>query len=114
MAGDGSVQILADNPLDANKGDQVTVRLGEGRKIAGTAIVFLTPILGMLVGLFLGMSNYGSGGGVIGAGVGIALGLVVLRLVDRWLGRRSTFRPRITSIHEENHDSAVIRQRHEA
>jgi len=112
MGGDGSVHILAENPLDAKESDQVTVSLGEGRKIAGTAIVFLTPVLGMFVGLFFGISRYGTGGGVIGAGAGIVLGLITLRLVDRWLGKRSTFRPRIICINQESRDSAARNQLH--
>jgi len=107
MGGDGSVHIQAENALGAKESDLVTVSLGEGRKIAGTAIVFLTPILGMFVGLTLGLSGYGTGGGIIGAGIGIVLGLTTLRLLDRWLGKRSTFRPRITHIRQQSHHSTV-------
>lgn len=98
MAGDGSVRILADNPLQAQEGDVVTVTLGEGRKIVGTAIVFLTPILGMFIGLFIGLSHSEPTGGVVGAIVGIASGLAVLWIIDKMFAARSTFRPRVTSI----------------
>jgi positive regulator of sigma E activity len=98
MAGDGSAQILADNSIGAKEKDWVTVALGEGRTIAGTAIVFLTPLLGLFIGLFLGISRYGTAGGVIGAIAGTLVGLGVLWLLDRRLGKGSTFRPRITAI----------------
>ena len=98
IAGDGSVQIHADNLLGAKKGDLVTVTLGEGRKIAGTAIVFLTPILGMFLGLFYGMSKGDSTAGVVGAIVGLAVGFAVLYIADRLFAHRKTFRPRVTAI----------------
>ena len=99
MIGDGSVRITAEDTLGAKEGDLVTVRLGEGRKIAGTAIVFLTPLLGLFVGLFIGIARYGQSGGVIGALVGFVVGLVVLWALDRYFCRRTTFRPKVTSIH---------------
>ena len=98
MAGDGSAQILADNQLGAKEKDWVTVTLGEGRTIAGTAIVFLTPLVGMFAGLFIGMSKFGTGGGVIGAIFGTLVGLGGLWYLDRRLAKGSTFRPRITAI----------------
>ena len=101
MAGDGSVRIVADNPLEAQEGDLVTVTLGEGRKIVGTAIVFLTPILGMFIGLFVGLSHSEPTGGVVGAIVGVAFGLVVLWIIDKMLATKSTFRPRVTSIYSK-------------
>jgi positive regulator of sigma E activity len=104
MAGDGSVHILADNLLGAHEGDMVTVTLGEGRKIAGTAIVFLTPLIGLFVGLFIGMSRGGVTGGVVGAIVGVALGLAVLWILDRLLTAGTTFRPRVSSINRGKTD----------
>ena len=98
MAGDGSAQILADNQIGAKERDWVTVALGEGRTIAGTAIVFLTPLLGLFVGLFLGISKFGTAGGVIGAIAGTLAGLGVLWFLDRRIAKGSTFRPRITAI----------------
>jgi positive regulator of sigma E activity len=98
MAGDGSAQILADNSIGAKERDWVTVMLGEGKTIAGTAIVFLTPLLGMFAGLFVGISRYGTIGGVIGAIAGTVVGLGVLWFLDRRLAKGSTFRPRITAI----------------
>jgi positive regulator of sigma E activity len=98
MGGDGSAQILADNHIGAKERDWVTVALGEGRTIAGTAIVFLTPLLGLFVGLFFGISKFGTEGGVIGAITGTLAGLAALWFLDRRLARGSTFRPRITAI----------------
>jgi sigma-E factor negative regulatory protein RseC len=100
ISGDGSVRITADNPLGAKDGDLVTVTLSEGRKIIGTAIVFLTPLIGMFLGLFIGSSQSSPAGGVFGAIIGIAVGLGFLWLLDRWFAKRSTFRPRITSINQ--------------
>ena len=97
--GDGSVRITADDTLGAKEGDVVTVALGEGRKIAGTAIVFLTPLVGLFVGLFIGIARYGQSGGVIGALAGFVVGLVVLWALDRYFCKRTTFRPKVTSIH---------------
>ena len=96
--GDGSVQISADDSLGAKEGDLVTVRLGEGRKIAGTAIVFLTPLLGLFLGLFTGIVRFGQSGGVLGALAGFVVGLVALWALDRYFSRRTTFRPKVTSI----------------
>ena len=99
MMGDGSVRIVAENRLNAQIGETVTVVLGEGKRIAGSALVFLTPLLGMFVGLFWGLHRGNTGSGVLGAVIGIVLGVVVLWGLDRWLGKGSTFRPRVTAIH---------------
>ncbi len=98
MTGDGSARISADDTLGAKEGDLVTVTLGEGRKIAGTAIVFLTPLLGLFLGLFIGIVLYGQSGGVLGALAGFVVGLVALWALDRYFSRRTTFRPKVTSI----------------
>jgi sigma-E factor negative regulatory protein RseC len=99
MTGDGSVRITAEDKLGAKEGDTVTVRLGEGRKIAGTAMVFLTPLSGLFLGLFIGIARYGQSGGVIGALAGFVVGLAALWALDRYFCSRTTFRPRVTSIH---------------
>jgi positive regulator of sigma E activity len=106
MGEDGSVQILAEDFLGAQEGDMVTVTLGEGRKIAGTAIVFLTPIVGMFVGLFVGLAQSGAAGSVVGAIVGCAVGFAVLWILDRVLTRGATFRPKVTLIH--NTDAGIL------
>ncbi len=98
--GDGSVRISADDTLGAKEGDLVTVTLGEGRKIAGTAIVFLTPLAGLFLGLFIGIVLFGQSGGVLGALAGFVVGLVALWALDRYFSRRTTFRPKVTSIHQ--------------
>jgi positive regulator of sigma E activity len=99
--GDGSVQIMAENRLEAQVGDMVTVMLGEGKRIAGSALIFLTPLLGMFVGLFLGSSKGNTGAGILGAVIGVVVGVGAIWVLDRWLGKGSTFRPRVTSIQKK-------------
>ena len=96
--GDGSVRISADDTRGAKVGDLVTVTLGEGRKIVGTAMVFLTPLMGLFLGLFVGIVLFGQSGGVLGALGGFAVGLGLLWALDRYFSRRLTFRPNVTSI----------------
>ncbi|MCE5271561.1 SoxR reducing system RseC family protein [bacterium] len=96
---------LAENPLGARPGDTVEVSLPEGVVVWGALTVYILPLVALFAGMFLA-ERYGAalapGWGqnaldMAGGALGLAVGLVLVRLASRhW--RILTSRPEITRI----------------
>lgn len=92
------------NPVGAGPGDLVQVHLASSGLFMGAAILYLLPILGLLLGAFLG--NWASGvdglsgslGAIGGAAAGLAAGFAAVTVLGRStiIQRRTT--PTITTV----------------
>lgn len=77
--GEGSVQLVALNDVSAKPGDRVEVEIDPTQVVKHSAIVFLLPVLGLILGYFFGASYHQQVGlseqsaGIIGS-----LGLMVV------------------------------------
>ena len=92
------------NPLGAQPGDLVRVHLSSSGLFTGAAILYLLPILGLLLGAFIGVwasTAYGvseSFGSIGGAAAGLGIGYVAVIGLDRSPRIRRRIMPTITAI----------------
>jgi len=77
--------ISATNKIGAVAGDVVSLTQSEGIRISAALIVFGIPVAGTLGGTLLGIQATGdpSGGAAVGAIAGFALGLILVRGINR-------------------------------
>lgn len=91
---------------DARPGDLAEVELSESKVIGASLLAYGVPLLGLLLGLFIGpaVQNWLSlpGGGDLFAGIGAlsftAIAWLAMRLVNPSLAKRAVFEPRIVRI----------------
>ncbi|HPF88927.1 MAG TPA: SoxR reducing system RseC family protein [Candidatus Limiplasma sp.] len=91
-------------PSDCQVGQWVRVELPEGRFLQATALVYIVPLTGLLLGLFAGLI-LGAGNDlwtVIGAVVGLLLSLLVLHTVDKHVSKKPEWTPKITATYTDN------------
>jgi sigma-E factor negative regulatory protein RseC len=92
------------NPLGAEPGDLVKVFLSSSNLYTGAAILYLLPILGLLLGAFIGIwasTTLGlskSLGSIGGAAAGLCLGYVSVIGLDRSPRIRRRIMPTITAV----------------
>lgn len=79
------------NRIDAKVGDAVMIAVPEGAVLRAALLAYLLPLLFLIVGAALGTAVAASDrDALIGAGGGLALGLLVLRLVQTRLAAGSS------------------------
>jgi sigma-E factor negative regulatory protein RseC len=96
------------NPGGIRIGDQLVLELEAKRVIQAAAFAYGLPILGILLGAIVGSSfssSYGEVSTLIGAGIGLATGLLAAICLDRTWGRKGRFEPRIVQIIRGDEDS---------
>lgn len=92
------------NPVGARPGDLVKVHLASGKLYAGAAILYLLPVVGLLLGAFLGLGasvfyGFGEGiGSIGGAAAGLCLGFAAVVVLDRMPFIRRQLTPTITGV----------------
>jgi sigma-E factor negative regulatory protein RseC len=92
------------NPVGAEPGDLVRIHLSTENLYLGAAILYLTPIIGLLIGAFVGTwasTAFGLTGTVAiiaSAAGGLAIGFAVVMVLDRTAGIRRRIMPTITSV----------------
>jgi sigma-E factor negative regulatory protein RseC len=92
------------NPLRAQPGDLVKVFLSSSNLYTGAAILYLLPILGLLLGAFIGIwasTSLGlskSLGSIGGAAAGLGIGYVAVIGLDRSPRIRRRILPTITAV----------------
>jgi sigma-E factor negative regulatory protein RseC len=93
-----------DNPLGAEPGDLVKVHLSSSGLFTGAAILYLLPVLGLLLGAFIGVwastayevaESIGSIGGAV---AGLGIGFVAVIGLDRSPRIRRRIMPTIITI----------------
>lgn len=88
------------NRVGAQVGDIVALKQGEGPKIGASLIVFGLPVASTVGGTVLGMSSAAdpSGGAAAGAIAGLALGMLLLNMINRIVGAGRAFKPEAREI----------------
>jgi sigma-E factor negative regulatory protein RseC len=84
-------------------GDWVRVEYPEGRFLEATAIAYVIPLAGLLLGLGLGwlLGSGGDGGMLLGALGGLGASVGILYLVNRRVSGRAEWTPYITAVYED-------------
>jgi sigma-E factor negative regulatory protein RseC len=92
------------NPVNAEVGDLVKIRLSSTNLLTGAAILYLLPIVGMLMGAFAGgLASTAFGlteiiGSIGGAITGLIVGYTAVIALDRSPSIRRRMMPTITTI----------------
>lgn len=98
----GSIRLKADCAV----GDWVKVALPDGRFMRATALAYVLPLAGFLLGLFLG---YRLSGGqelwaLLGSAIGLSLCAVVLRLNELRIKGRPEWTPHVEAVYHDKPD----------
>ncbi|HDL18765.1 MAG TPA: hypothetical protein ENH29_06905 [Bacteroidetes bacterium] len=96
----GKRTLLVQSETDVKEGDMVQINVSEGNAIISAFLVFIVPLIFLGIGYFVGAA-WSRGWGILSAFLGLGFGLLVVRLVDRWIGDKQSFQPRITKILDE-------------
>lgn len=108
--GTGSQKGEVTLPSDCQVGAWVRVEMPEGRFVQATALVYILPLAGLLLGLFGGW-KLGAGSDlwtVLGALAGLVIALSSLYLVDRQLSKKPEWMPKITAVYDDKPDIGDI------
>lgn len=86
-----------DNAFGANVGDRVTVAIAAGSVRRTANLAYGVPLTATIIGAALGTPLAGDAGAMVGAGIGLALSLIYVRLRSRDGSGNFTERPYIVS-----------------
>jgi sigma-E factor negative regulatory protein RseC len=96
----GKRTMFVQSEMDVKEGDMVQINVPEGSAVFSAFLVFIVPLIFLGAGYFVG-AEWGQGWGILSAFLGLGFGLLVVRLVDRWIGAKASFQPHITKILDE-------------
>ena len=95
---------------DCKEGDWVRVELPDNRFLSATAMAYAIPLLLFLGGLLLG--NALSGGNELwamgGSLMGLAVGLVGMKLCDKLISGKPEWTPHIAQVYAQKPDIGVL------
>ena len=94
-----TVMLIARNAIDAKVGDMVVITSGSALVLKAAAVLYLVPLLLFLVGYLVGENLWGRG--VLLGLAGILLGIILVKLYDKFLAKTG-IEFTITSYAEEN------------
>jgi sigma-E factor negative regulatory protein RseC len=104
------------NPVNAETGDLVKIRLSSANLLTGAAILYLLPIVGILLGAFAGvLASTAFGlteiiGSIGGAITGLIVGYTAVIALDRSPSIRRRIMPTITTIVAPNVGPPYVRK----
>ena len=102
--GEGSAELVARNEIAAKLGERVEVEIDPQKVVKHSAIVFLLPVFGLILGYFLGVSYLTKlglakeGAGILGSLGSMALNFVGIFVYDRKLGKSNEINARIIRV----------------
>jgi sigma-E factor negative regulatory protein RseC len=92
MSQDSGKMILeAENPVEAKVGDWVEVGISPASQTLFPLIIFGVPLLFLVVGIFLGILISENMAVILGI-VFLTFGFLLLKLIDRYLGKAKKFK----------------------
>jgi positive regulator of sigma E activity len=97
QAGKAQQTMLVENSMNAQVGDLVLVEQTSGKALLSAFLLFGLPVILALIGLSLSMRRGEVWALFCGIG-GFALGLVIAKIINNMLARKSLILPRITEI----------------
>lgn len=106
------LELEVGNVLEASPGDRVRLALPEADVVTASILVYLVPAAALLCGALAGSRIARAGLGaenpvaLLGAVLGLLLGLAASRVIDRRATRGSRYSPRVTAV--VAHDSRGI------
>lgn len=100
MIGDNEAQVTLPNTLHAQVGDLVRVELHAKSFVGANLLAYGIPLVLLLLGVGAG-SLAGNAWGAAGGIAGVALGYLILRLLEPRFARMGKFQPRMISIENE-------------
>ncbi len=83
---------------DAQVGDSVTVSMPDGQVAKASLLAYIVPLIGLMLGLFVGWTFGGDIPAVIGAAAGLVLSFGILRLLDGRLRGSAQWMPRLVAV----------------
>ena len=104
LTNSNKVESRVANPVHANVGDLVRIHMSMGNLLLGTAIIYLLPVLGLIIGAVAGpyfITGLGltvASSEIIGAVLGLIISLTALYLLDRSTIVRKRIKPIITKV----------------
>ncbi len=96
--------VVVENRLGAQEGDTVRITMEESAVVKASAVLYLVPAVGLIVGAAVGYWLAGklgwdmNGVSVVGCFSGLGVGLGVSWLLGKKMARARTFLPRLTAI----------------
>ena len=105
---------LVTNPVGAKSGDTVRVKLDSKELLKGAMILYLLPVVTLLAGALAGagigadLGWHQTAGSVSGGLLGLFLGFLMVKLIDRsrWVRRRLS--PSITAVIQRSTESVNL------
>lgn len=104
MGGGKEMEVPAANPIGARVGDRVMIKMDTPAFLKGTFLVYMFPILLLVGGAALGEWVSHSSSiqpplpSIACAFGGLAIGLVLMKIMANRLARREDYRPRIARV----------------
>ena len=98
----GAHQELVTVEGQAQVGNWVQVEMPDAQVVKVSLIAYVIPLVFLMIGLVIGQNLLGTDAWAAGLGIGLmAVGLLVVRLVDKRLGGRPGWKPRLVNVFTE-------------
>jgi len=101
------IEVTVSNPVGAESGQMVKIEMGEQPLIIASLIIYIIPLLSLIIGYFAGQYISQSigfapteGTGIIGSLLFLVLSFLVIKSIDRFLGKKKNYNPIIKEIIE--------------
>ena len=81
-------------------GDTVAVEMPDAKIVKVSLIAYMIPLIGLLIGLLIGQTLLNNDLWAAFTGlIGLAVGILAVRIFDRKLGAQKTWQPKLLSVY---------------
>jgi sigma-E factor negative regulatory protein RseC len=88
------------NSANARPGDRVRLEIATGAYVKVMFLLYIVPVIALMAGAGIGLAVGGEDAAALGALIGFALSVVVVRIKGRRMGAMSAYQPRIARVLE--------------
>ncbi|MBQ8082212.1 MAG: SoxR reducing system RseC family protein [Clostridia bacterium] len=93
---------------EGSVGDVAAVEMPDAKIVKVSLIAYIIPLVGLMLGLLIGQTLTGTDLWAALLGVaGLALGLLIVRLADRRLGRRAEWTPKLIAVSRPKEEASL-------